>query len=61
MDIVGAYGARYSGKYKMPWQPTTGIQKAHASAVEDTAPVRSPTCKSQMARSARYSPNLDTR
>jgi len=47
----------------MPWQPTTGVTKLMrtASDVEDTAPIRSPTCEAQMVRSARYTPNLDTR
>ena len=38
MDIVGANGARYSGKYKMPWRPTTGVTKIRhtASDVEET-------------------------
>jgi hypothetical protein len=26
VDIVGAYGARHSGKYKNAVQPTTGVQ-----------------------------------
>ena len=38
MDIVGAYGPRRSGKFKMPWQPTTGDSKIRhtASDVEET-------------------------
>jgi hypothetical protein len=38
VDIVGAYRARYSEKYKMPWQHTTGVSKLRytASDVQDT-------------------------
>ena len=32
MDIVRAYGARYSEKYKMPSQPTTGVSKLRYTA-----------------------------
>ena len=65
MDIVGAYGARYSGKYK------NAVAAHHRSSVSSvdarlqtsriTVPIRSPTCEPQMVRSARYTPNLDYR
>ena len=46
MDIVGAYGARYSGKYKnavAAHQPDFSKLMRAASDVEDIVPIRSPT------------------